>query len=260
MTRWGRRSMADKGIIFSAPMVRALLDGRKSQTRRLLKGVPPAPSPDNVVHPHPRHEAPYFDAYCGGKKTAANPRGMTNYWCWWTRDDRCGHGCKVPYCPGERLYVREAFAERTALRVPDRIKNIVYRADLPDAEPPQTVPITSQRLRWVCAPKPWRSSRFMPRWASRLWLNVTDVRVQRLQDISEEDAIAEGIIEYEPTDEDPAEFSYVEGGDIWNNARGAYQYLWNSLHTKPGERWEDNPWIVAIGFGVNHGNIDRSNT
>jgi hypothetical protein len=95
---------------------------------------------------------------------------------------------------------------------------------------------------WDCLPDTWRPSLFMPRWASRLTLLVTDVRVERLQDISEADAIAEG----------------------WPNEPGAalrdaypigwYANLWNSLHGH--DAWDANPWVVAVTFAAQRGNID----
>lgn len=238
--------MADRGILFSAPMVRALLGGRKTQTRRLLKHMPPHPDHNNVVH-EPRHDAPYFDAYCGGKKTALNPRGMTDHWCWWTRDDRCGHGCKVPYIPGDRLWVRETWShtgdhvfEIYQARMAGRW-GVIYRAD--------------DDLRWPHAK--WWPSIFLPREFSRITLTVTDVRVERLQAISREDAIAEGLI-HKPGVIEPDWWMLPEPlhQGTFLSPVAAYSWLWNSLHDKPGERWDDDPWVVAVNFDVREGNID----
>lgn len=258
--------MADKGIIFSAPMVRALLDGRKTQTRRLLKSQP---------------VGRVWDVRRVGTEKATG-RPAFNFF------DDCNqpiyaiptaYGYKgeyvAPYASGDRLYVREAFGfnhyEYERGRVPSyrpddlEDQHLSYRATEDDCE------IRSE-LRY-------RPSIHMPRWASRLWLAVTDVRVQRLQDIAEAEAIAEGVVWQEPSEEDlqwaaeqaveygtSADLDGVwlvpgtDGGDgrqIWGcTPQQAYQFLWNSLHTEPGTRWQDNPWIVAVSFDVNNGNID----
>lgn len=96
-----------------------------------------------------------------------------------------------------------------------------------------------------------RPSIHMPRWASRLTLVVTEVRHQLLQDISEADARAEGA-------ESCANGWWFDRNPILagSDARGAFYCLWNSLHTRPGERWEDNPAIVAITFEVHRRNVD----
>jgi hypothetical protein len=95
-------------------MVRALLAGTKTQTRRVM-----SPQPGPYVQQTPdrhaaKHPAPYIDAYCSGAKTPENPRGMSAVWCWWTRDDR--QGAKVGRCPygrpGDRLWVRESWSSR----------------------------------------------------------------------------------------------------------------------------------------------------
>ena len=83
----------------------------------------------------------------------------------------------------------------------------------------------------------------MPRWASRLTLIVTDVRVQRLQAISEGDARDEG-----------AEYGYGQGAQI--SQRRMFELLWNTLHIKPGATWADNPWVYALTFKVTRQNID----
>jgi hypothetical protein len=241
--------MTDRPIIFSAPMVRALLEGRKTQTRRLVRDMPPAPSDDSLVHPA-RHDSVYFDAYCGGKRSEVNPRGMTENWCWWTRDDRAGHGCRVGYVPGDRLYVREAFRMpdtfdkdspiKAAKRVdPTHGPNVFYDAD---------GRVRSAGAYTGTAGK-LRPSIHMPRWASRLTLTVSDVRVQRLQAISEEDAQAEGV----------AKLIWDGEGGWYESATGTYRCgfagIWQHLHG--ADSWDENPFVVAVSFSVAQGNIDR---
>lgn len=186
-------SVTDRPIIFSAPMVRALLGGRKTQTRRVLD----------------------------------NKRAVMR-----ERDDALD--C-VRFYVGDRLYVREACKPIPGSKpggyfVPGSPffgVDWFYRAD-------NNCPI------W--ANGKWRPSIHMPRWASRLTLTVTEVRVQRLQDISEEDAVAEGV-----------------SGSDWNGEgpryRPAFHALWNSLHGP--DAWDANPWVVAVSFTVRNGNIDE---
>ena len=227
--------MTDRPIIFSAPMVRAMLDGRKTQTRRVLKPQPTG-QPSANCHPahKPRHPAPYLDAYCGEPRTPQNPRGQGRDWHWWQVDDRCGPvACRVPYAPGGRLWVREAVCWVSGW-------GWRYRADNDDlAEKRETGEVSR-----------WRPSIHMPRWASRLTLTVTDVRVQRLQDISEADAVAEGVIH-----DSFGGWRGHEGTIGYPTAIWAYHHLWNSLHG-PGA-WDANPWAVAVTFTVQRGNIDQ---
>lgn len=235
--------MTDRPILFSAPMIRALVDGSKTQTRRVLKNMPPAPDHDNLVHP-PKHDAPYFDAYCGGKRTAANPRGMSDDWCWWTRDDRAGQGCKVPFVPGDRLWVKETWRAHKSWddQKPTEIlacSRVWHEADRDNCDQHGKI----------------RVAIFMPRWASRITLLVTDVRVERLQDCSEADAIAEGV---EPLRADPPlwrNYSHASNLRGTSSAATSYRTLWNSING-PGA-WEANPWVVAVTFEVVRGNIDQ---
>lgn len=239
--------MADRPIIFSAPMVRALLDGRKTQTRRLLK-------PQPVWEP-----------------STASTEGCVLGAGWsWGQCRRCHQETialaaadTVSFRRGDRVYVRESHLIRRSIPCMPHEWDwqslsgpvVHYLAD--GGELQHHGDRSTGRGIYHGPVEKGRPSIHMPRWASRLTLFVEEVRVQRLQDISEDDAVAEGIIEYEPTDEDPAEFSYVEGGDIWNNARSAYAALWDNLHTEPGTRWDDNPWIYALTFRVARGNIDQ---
>lgn len=244
--------MADKGIIFSAAMVRALLDGRKTQTRRLLK----APQEMGLTYVVALDNAPG-----------------------WFGDEE-GEVCfSAGYAPGQRLYVREAWSVRgqftdvveVGYRASENRSHTEYVEQWPvatavpgKAKPGRPAP------KWPEWPK-YGPSIHMPRWASRMWLAVTDVRVQRLQECSEADAIAEGI---EPglhpdtgAESGWRDYSLIEAGPHkgkkhphaivpWREATKSYETLWNSLHTAEGERWEDDPWVVAVSFEVNQGNID----
>lgn len=150
----------------------------------------------------------------------------------WDDDD----GCPVSvldiapngYRCGDRLWVREA-----AYFAPDAI---AFAVDNPPLAPGEMVQGFGRR----------RSAIHMPRWASRLTLSVTDARVQRVQDISEADAIAEGCPCRTPEE--------LAGMD----ARGWFRDLWDSLNTKRGYDWDANPWVAAVTFSVQQRNIDAA--
>lgn len=254
--------MTDRPIIFSAPMVRALLAGRKTQTRRILRAEVPAAPPMDAMRPNgtARHPAPYLDAYCGQPMTRANPRGMSDRWCWWTRDDRPGPMFRVPHVPGDRLYVRE--------RAHVDGREVNYAADMPAG-----LDITGLG---------YRPSIHMPRWASRLTLVVTQVRIQRLQDISEADAIAEGATSRprcsgfaDLYDGWCMDWSRVGQPSRWakqgmvltesdislGSPVSAFAGFINGLHDPFWSHKGDgifgaNPWVVATTFTVRHANID----
>jgi hypothetical protein len=227
--------MADRGITFSAPMVRALLDGRKTQTRRLL-------SPQPVWEP----ELVYGVTFAAG--WSVDKLGLGR----WRDSDEFRQNLLplVRHRPGDRLYVREHWKAHIAYDdlAPSEMgckEAILYLAE------------NSLPERFAGR---HRQARHMPRWASRLTLLVTDVRVQRVQDISEEDAIAEGIeargmgvlwgwIDYLETN------PYVTRH--YSDPRQSYASLWDSLHTDAGTRWEDNPFIFAASFDVRRENIDN---
>jgi hypothetical protein len=215
--------VADKGIIFSAPMVRGLIreaddpGSGKTNTRRLLwlRGYP-------GMHDFGPSDTSGYDWHF---------RRADGCWCDVT-DARLRE--LLPYAPGDRLYVREAFSYDTLDVDRDYTLPPWYWADgNPEAGD------------WS-KPKP---SIHMPRIYSRLTLTVTDVRVQRVAEITGIDAKAEGVSVPAHLPQDGADLAW---------ARREFRALWNSLHTKPGERWEDNPWVCAVSFTVRHGNIDRS--
>ena len=250
--------MTDRPIVFRAPMICALRDGRKTQTRRVLANVP-LPCGDTIHAAHlggKLHPSPYLDSYCSEPKTTANPRGMSDRWCWWTRDNRPAETFEIGWKPGDRLWVRERMCFDFQ---PERTLS-TYEAD-------------GQRVQWGnraqatwLAEYPRRKSPsiHMPRWASRATLIVTDVRVQRVQNIGEEDAIAEGVERlrsgrgfYDPTLSRSASRAAVRVGRWFKNAPTAFSVLWDSIHGVRGaDAFDENPWVAAITFRTILANID----
>lgn len=217
----------DLPIIFSAPMVCALLAGRKTQTRRLLK----ADIPDWC------DDRPGFSCLTPARHVEFRGHSPSGYGSKFIR---------LPYAPGDRLYVRECAQEVGEGYL------WIYRADYPNCVPAHfdNVPALDEITT------PWLPSIFMPKHASRLTLVVRRVRVERLQNISEADAIAEGV------EAGPVEGSWRNYGPNGQDApcltaASSFMTLWQSLHDKEGNRWVDNPWIVAVSFEVIRGNIAR---
>ena len=284
--------MKERPIIFSGPMVRAILEGRKTQTRRIIKPQPVPVPPNGWERPtrEKKHDAPYFDAYCNKRKSSANPRGMSQDWCWWDEWDRqcLDQIIKCPYgVPSDRLWVRETwnviechssyeygdccfFAwdwfvspwdmlchECKALKGCNR-PVLVYAADGEDKNPAEMYPSLDIRNGRTVKTKPelpWRPSIHMPRKASRIDLLIADIRVERLQDISIEDAINEGINCPVELDEPCRRCGACEGDD-WDspirfqcNPRSAFFELWQSINGKrPGCAWDDNPYVWVVEF------------
>lgn len=226
--------MTDKPILFSAPMIRALLDGRKTQTRRALKNVPDRPEANCHPKYEPKHPEPYLDAYCSNRPDKLNPRGMSENWCWWQVDDRQRLPTfKVLAKPGDCLWVREAFA-----RVGDADDDIHACYDL-------RVP-AYYRADAICHEyQRWRPSIHMPREFSRLTLIVTDVRVQRLWEITPADSIAEGCSAYANS---------VTIDCDTPDPRDDFISLWKSINGP--DAWDANPYVAAYTFTVHKCNID----
>lgn len=225
--------MTDRPILFSGPMVRALLEGRKSQTRRVLKPQPVA----REVRPNGFFSPGYFSfTLChdgGANETQLAP---------------------IPYASGDRLWVREAW--RTSPTYDD-----LKPSDLGGDESIQYAADGAwETWGWGnlgCIQGRSRPSMFMPRWASRLTLTVTDVRVQRLQEISEADAKAEGV---EPAPcggcgEATPDRRCI--GCLHPFCTNGFANLWDSLNQKRGFGWSENPWVAAYTFTVHRSNIDQ---
>ncbi len=228
--------MKERPILFSAPMVRAILAGTKTQTRRAVKGwplewlSPPISfSPEYVAHPE---------------------------------NDACPYGQ-----PGDRLWVREAWGYRCSSGTPvagQYHHTIQYRADderhtfgpmamdgvgLPKwRERDEGMSYEAWDARMTAYWRQWRPSIHMPRWASRITLEVTGVRVERLQDISEEDAIAEGVDRFPGCrrDDDAAAFNRIGPVDNDSFPIARYAVLWEQINGAGS--WDANPWVWCVEF------------
>lgn len=192
--------MRDRPILFNDEMVRAILEGRKTQTRRVIKPQPEQPAPGS-----------YFDAYNGGPQ-----------WNWWAADNR-QHLDQIIKCPfgkpGDRLWVRETFADEAGGTRNFPGEHIYYRADGDGVD-----------LQGGC----WKPSIHMPRWASRITLEITGVRVERLQEITLGDICKEGLAS------SIYDFKPVQAGFL------AFEELWESIYGP--DSWDANPWVWVIEF------------
>lgn len=198
----GDKTVAERPLLLSGAMVRAILDGRKTQTRRVAKEFAGRPGLDAILKRFP------------------NQQGCP-----------CGQ-------PGDRLWVRETFQ-----RFSDD-GEMLYKADPAGSE------AMSELKRDECLEARWRPAIHMPRWASRILLEITGVRVERLQDISEADALAEGIESLTgdktiyhwdfPKPRPP----YAVSG--YKSARDAYKELWVEINGR--ESLDANPLVWVIEF------------
>lgn len=229
--------MTERPIIFSGPMVRAILSGAKTQTRRVVKPQPIDPLDDAGFDP-------------------------VNLEWRWDHDNvrRCPYGVR-----GDRLYVKEKFA---CSDVYGHTAKLAYDADARCGYKTGGVFVPHGRILeasgygwWASQPKAcsdtyglkgyggrWKSSRFMPRWASRIALEVTGVRVERVQDISEADAIAEGITHHDGLGVGHSGFRYSTDSPVYDTAKAAYAVLWDTINAKRGHGWGVNPWAWVVEF------------
>lgn len=197
--------MKERGILFSGEMVRAILAGRKKQTRRVVLGAP-------YIHgAHKRTRSARYSPARGEIDIALHGGSGSSYPC------RAPHGV-----PGERLWVRETWGRAAAN--PERIR---YAAELDAAAPAHREYLEGKR---------WRPSIHMPRSASRITLLITELRIERVQEITEADAIAEGAA---PDTSELAGYSpHVSG----------FAHLWQQLNGPRGYGWDRNPWVWVISF------------
>ena len=201
--------MRERPILFSGAMVRAILSGQKTVTRRpvkrlALQWLDDGFEPSFVAHPD--------NAMC--------PYGQ----------------------PGERLWVRESFADLRGTGIEHRpdpdgpLQRYAFAADSPPGS-------ASDEARKDFGIK-WKPSIHMPRWACRTLLEITAVRVERLQDISEQQALAEGI---SPLSSGRFHCGYDEEGEVTSKSPiTAFAWLWNSINGEGG--WAANPWVWVVEF------------
>lgn len=195
-----------KPIIFNGPMVRAILAGKKSTTRRVLK------------------PQPLFLSGLG--KRVYRDEDWRKSW----GDDP---SADLRFRKGDILWVRETWQEVVSYSNGDT--DILYKADndIQDG--------------------PWRPSIYMPKQYARIWLRVTGVKVERVRDISERDAIAEGV-ELSPNTDSGYRVYLTRPNSIDADAVDSrrplkcFEYLWNNLNEKRGFGWDANPWVVAVTF------------
>ena len=215
--------MTDRSIIFTGPEVRATLDGRKTQHRMVLRGV---------ANDHLR-VSPF------------SPSGI---------ETTHGRLVVVPHAPGDRLWVKETFYcdhyDCPVAPIEEMRELIEYYASHDCRSWESGCPCCDENGR-----SRWRSSVHMPRWASRLTLTITNVRVQQVQDISEEDALAEGVKPLAHPEGKPA-LTWVGTSLVCKAPSRAFKDTWDSRHAKRGFGWDVNPWVVAITFTAERRNID----
>lgn len=205
--------MKERPILFSGPMVRAILEGRKTQTRRII-------------------DPGFRDGYGNpGEIETISPDDFR----YWTVVE--GDGGRLIACPWHvrRLWVRETWTD---------LDNISTGAAF--AAGPSVRYFYRADGHYLDRGGRWKPSIHMPRAASRITLEVVNVRVERLQDISEGDAIAEGLNSWPKRH--PARYGFDGGAPHgYATATGAFTQLWNSIN-KDRAQWDSNPWVWVIEF------------
>ena len=190
--------MKERPIICTGDMVKAILEGRQTQIRRII----PATLLNQFTSPLEKN------------------KDKLVRWCRFGKE-------------GDRLWVKEAYAIHWTEENGKMMPTVYYRA-------------TDKKV-------PWKTPIYMPRWCSRVLLEIINIRVERIQDISEEDALAEGMM-LNPRE---GQFGCVVTMDgkteglgtyIMPSARAAFQDLWNTINSHPGKTWEENPWVWVLEF------------
>lgn len=228
-------AVKERPILFSGPMVKAILEGRKTQTRRVIKGL-------NVTGPNPPNN--FFDFHKGKKWVGAVGAQYPGA--------PVTHSLKSPYgVPGDRLWVRETF-------MPDPPINgwpgdIEWNGcDRPISGVPEQYRTPFDVIfkeTWTGDDLKWKPAIHMPRWASRIKLEIVKVRVERLQDITREDVRAEGIPETWGNGAIGLRFPGLQPHE-WDNMRWDEQWkkCWDSINAERGFDWAQNPWVWVLDF------------
>ena len=204
--------MKERPILFNSKMVAAIIAGEKTQTRRVF----PQGYLHNIDH----------SVWGPTKARAAKEPGL---WMWDANNRQTVFSARCRYgLVGDRLWVRETWGEASD----EGYKFIRYRADGACLRNGYESGYLSQT---------WRPSIFMPRWASRILLEITAIRVERLQEITQQDARSEGV----------KRLTIADGGYVPTSGSdyvGAFRLAWDSINAKRGYAWERNPWVFVIEF------------
>ena len=206
--------MKESPIPFKGDMVRAVLSGQKTQTRRPMKPIP--------VYP---------DAFDGLRREIHD--GQVHFWA--SGAELPAHKFRCPYGqPDDRLWVKETHARHP------QFAEVAYRADGEEFE-------DADGFTWH--PK-WTPSIFMPRALCRIILEITDIRVERVQDITNDEAIAEGAYEVRKVGDDIAHATWTMDGldGRYDTPREAFAATWDSLYAARGLGWDVNPWVWVVTF------------
>lgn len=220
--------LKERPILFNTEMVNAVLEGRKTQTRRAVKKI----GNDHPWEVLKSYVAKWLnpnkcDAWFLKHTIAENPNADTFL-------VKCPYG-KV----GDRLWVRETFAEihfqknNDDLEFPTPEISILYKANSSDVDKKEKLGAK------------WKPSIFMPRWASRIKLEITNIRVERLNDISEDDARCEGV-ESIKGGFYKNYFDSKQWGGLQVSARASFASLWNAINGLGS--WKENPWVWVVEF------------
>jgi len=226
----------ERPIIFSGPMVRAILNNQKTQTRRPMK-----PQPESCPMCKDQGAYPEYDEH-------GYPVPVQCEFCWTNPNSLFNLKQKCPYGqPGDKLWVREKYyIVQNGHFTPGEV-TFVYACDCPDDV--HVIPKEKEHRLFEFDISPGyeipafglHPSIHMPRWASRIDLEITGVREERLQDITEKDAVAEGYDESLWLCE-RCKDHYEQEPISW------FKYTWDSLNAKKGFGWDSNPWVWVIEF------------
>lgn len=224
--------MGERPIVMTTSSVRAILEDRKLQTRRVMK-----------PQPYFSHDNWWFEkkgmvyALPNGKELCTPALGI------W---DVCPYGRA-----GDRLWVKETW------RVVNTFDGLSPSEMASRFDEGKTASVWYRYPVWMCNDKEyeknfqgrWRSARFMPRWASRFLLEIKGIRIERVQDITLEDIEKEGVIDDEYKDYERKMLSLPEGYPVISR-RAEFVQLWDSINLKRGYGYDANPWVWVIDFKV----------
>ncbi|VGG02344.1 morphogenetic protein [Klebsiella pneumoniae] len=217
--------MKERGMIFNGEMTRAILDGRKTQTRRIMKVQPSEDFTPMNMALETDYKARWYTPGVVDKDGYLQPASKKVFG---VSNENEGYSCPFG-AVGDRIWVRETWAR---YNIDQNSHDIAYRATTPADWPEEGR---------------WRPSIHMPRWASRILLEITNVRVERLNAISEEDAEVEGI-DMEALYDSQDCYDCIADHNMTGRptVTGAFKYLWESIYGEEG--WKSNPWVWVIEF------------